>query len=231
MAKIELAQLLEAGVHFGHKAKRWNPKMFPHIYAERNGIHILDLIQTAQLLKVACDFSTKIAKNNKTFLFIGTKRQAAAVIAHASQRCGAFYVNHRWLGGMLTNWTTIKRRIERLKELEVQEKIDDFAAFPKKEAAGLKNELRKLQKHFNGVKEMEELPDVVIIIDQKREITAVKEAQSLNIPIITILDTNCDPSLTTLGIPANDDAVKSIKYIIDTLVDSICLGQQNILKY
>lgn len=230
MAKIELAQLLEAGVHFGHKAYRWNPKMFPYIYTERNGIHILDLIQTAELLKSACDFSTKAAKNDKTFLFVGTKKQAASVIARESQRCGGFYVNYRWLGGMLTNWITIKSRIERLKELENHEKTNAFEIFPKKEAANLKKELEKLRKYFNGVKEMKKLPDIIVIVDQKREITAIKEALSLNIPIISILDTNCDPNLATIPIPGNDDAVRSIRYIIQNLVDSICLGQQNTFK-
>ncbi|CAM9090964.1 unnamed protein product [Discosporangium mesarthrocarpum] len=227
MAKIELAQLLNAGVHFGHKARRWNPKMFPFIYTERNGVHILDLIQTAELLKQACDFSKKAAKNNKTFLFVGTKKQAASVIASEAKRCGAFYVNHRWLGGMLTNWITIKKRIERLKELENQENTLAFQDLPKKEAANLKKELEKLQKYFSGVKEMKNIPDIIFIVDQKREITAIKEAIFLDIPVISILDTNCDPTLTTIPIPGNDDAIKSIKYIVQKLADSICLGQQN----
>nr|QWK41791.1 ribosomal protein S2 [Protohalopteris sp.] len=229
MAKIELAQLLDAGVHLGHKAHRWNPKMFPYIYTERNGVHILDLIQTTEFLKRACDFSKKAAQKNQTFLFVGTKKQAASLIANEAQRCGAFYVNHRWLGGMLTNWVTIKNRIHRLKDLEEQEKNNFFKNLPKKEVSNLKKELEKLKKYFNGVKGMEKIPDIIVIIDQKREIIAIQEALSLEIPIISILDTNCDPSLTTIPIPGNDDAISSIKYIIKNLVDSICLGQQNSL--
>lgn len=229
MAKIELAQLLDAGVHLGHKAHRWNPKMFPYIYTERNGVHILDLIQTIEFLKRACDFSNKAAQKNQTFLFVGTKKQASSLIANEAQRCGAFYINHRWLGGMLTNWVTIKNRIQRLKDLEEQEKKDSFKNLPKKEVSNLKKELEKLRKYFNGVKEMENIPDIIIIIDQKREIIAIQEALSLGIPIISILDTNCDPNLTTIPIPGNDDAISSIKYIIKNLVDSICLGQQNSL--
>ncbi|CAN0310858.1 unnamed protein product, partial [Ectocarpus sp. 6 AP-2014] len=167
MAKIELAQLLDAGVHFGHKAHRWNPKMFPYIYAERNGIHILDLIQTTEFLKRACDFSKRASAKKQTFLFVGTKKQAASLIALEAQKCGAFYINHRWLGGMLTNWVTIKSRIDRLNALEEQEKINSFSNLPKKEAANLKKELEKLQKYFNGVKGMKKVPDILVIIDQK----------------------------------------------------------------
>ena len=227
MAKIELAQLLEAGVHFGHKAHRWNPKMFPYIYTERNGVHILDLVQTAELLKQACDFVQTAAEEGKTILFVGTKKQAASIVAREAQRCGGFYVNHRWLGGMLTNWVTLKTRIQRLKDLEEQESNQVFERLPKKEAAKLKRELDRLRKYFNGVKNMEKQPDLIFIIDQKRETTAIKEALSLNIPIISILDTNCDPDIATIPIPGNDDAIRSIKYIVQNVVDSICLGQQN----
>nr|YP_011007571.1 30S ribosomal protein S2 [Syringoderma abyssicola]WAM65000.1 30S ribosomal protein S2 [Syringoderma abyssicola] len=230
MAKIELAQLLDAGVHFGHKAHRWNPKMFPYIYKELDGIHILDLIQTTEFLKRACDFSEKAARKNQTFLFVGTKRHASSLVAVESQRCGAFYVNHRWLGGMLTNWVTIKGRIQRLNDLEKQEKVTSFKNLPKKEASNLKKELEKLKKYFNGVKEMKKIPDIIVIIDQRLEIIAVQEALSLNIPIISILDTNCDPDLATVPIPGNDDSIRSIKYIIKSLVNSICLGQQNSIK-
>nr|YP_010032318.1 ribosomal protein S2 [Schizocladia ischiensis]QOW07525.1 ribosomal protein S2 [Schizocladia ischiensis] len=225
MAKIKLAQLLKAGVHFGHKAYRWNPKMFPYIYTERNGVHILDLIQTAELLKRACDFCEIAAKQNKTFLFVGTKKQASSIIASEATRCGANYVNHRWLGGMLTNWVTLKSRIERLKNLEKQDSENSFENLPKKEVAKLRKELERLRKYFNGVKQMQQRPDIIFIIDQKREITAVKEARSLNIPIITLLDTNCNPDLTTIPIPGNDDAIRSIRYITQKLADSICLGQ------
>jgi len=227
MAKIELAQLLEAGVHFGHKAHRWNPKMFPYIYTERDGVHILDLIQTAELLKQACDFAQAASEEGKTFLFVGTKRQAASVVAREAQRCGAHYVNHRWLGGMLTNWVTLKTRIHRLKDLEAQQNEGILDSLPKKEGAKLNKELERLRKYFSGVKTMERIPDIILIIDQKCEITAIKEALCLNIPIISILDTNCDPDLATIPIPGNDDAIRSIKYIVQKLADSICLGSQS----
>lgn len=221
MADINLAQLLEAGVHFGHKAYRWNPKMFPYIYTERNNIHILDLVQTAQSLKRANSYVAKAASEEKTFLFIGTKRQASAVIAQQANSCNSYYVNHRWLGGMLTNWVTLKSRIERLKALEEQEVNGIFNLLPKKEASLRLKELEKLRKHLNGVKNMAKLPDVAIIIDQKREMTAIQECRKLNIPIISILDTNCDPDLVDIPIPGNDDAVRSIKLILNSLTDTI----------
>ena len=221
MADINLAQLLEAGVHFGHKAYRWNPKMFPYIYTERNNIHILDLVQTAQSLKRANSYVAKAASEEKTFLFIGTKRQASAVIAQQANKSNSYYVNHRWLGGMLTNWVTLKSRIERLKALEEQEVDGIFALLPKKEASLRLKELEKLRKHLNGVKNMTKLPDVAIIIDQKREMTAIQECRKLNIPIISILDTNCDPDLVDIPIPGNDDAVRSIKLILNSLTDTI----------
>jgi len=226
MAKIELAQLLEAGVHFGHKSYRWNPKMFPYIYTERDGVHILDLIQTADLLKQACEFVQTAAEDNKTFLFVGTKRQATNVIAQQAKRCGASYVNHRWLGGMLTNWNTVQTRIARLKDLEQQEAEGLLESLPKKEAAQLKSEVNRLRKYFSGLKDMQGPPDVIIIVDQKCEMTAIKEARTLNIPIVSLLDTNCDPDLADIPIPANDDSIRSIKYIIQNLTDSICLAKQ-----
>ena len=225
MAEITLAQLLEAGVHFGHKAYRWNPKMFPYIYTERNKIHILDLVQSAQLLKEANSYVRSAAEKDKIFLFIGTKRQASSLIAQEAQRCNSYYVNHRWLGGMLTNWVTLKSRIARLKSLEQEEADELFTQLPKKEASLRKKELDKLRKHLNGIKNMERLPDVVIIVDQKREITAIRECRKLNIPIISILDTNCDPDLVDIPIPGNDDAVRSIKLILNSLTDSINLGK------
>jgi|TARA_B110000046_G_C12973493_1_gene390038 small subunit ribosomal protein S2 len=227
MATIQLAQLLEAGVHFGHKANRWNPKMFPYIYAERDGIHILDLVQTSQLLNEACDFANTVAQKNKTFLFVGTKPQAAAIVAQEAKNCDSFYVNHRWLGGMLTNWDTVKTRIARLKTLEEQEQNKTLDSLPKKEAANLRKELEKLQKHLGGLKDMPGIPDVLIVIDQRRELTAIKEAISLNIPIISILDTNCDPDLVDIPIPGNDDSIGSIKLILKTLGKSIVNGKLN----
>ena len=228
MADITLAQLLEAGVHFGHKAYRWNPKMFPYIYTERNNIHILDLVQSAQFLKEANRYVQSAASNGQIFLFIGTKRQASNLITQEAKRCNSFYVNHRWLGGMLTNWVTLKSRIEHLKTLEQEEVDQVFDLLPKKEASVRLKELEKLRKHLNGVKNMERLPDVAIIVDQKREITAVRECRKLGIPIISILDTNCDPDLVDIPIPGNDDAVRSIKLILKSLTDNINLGKSKI---
>ena len=225
MADITLAQLLDAGVHFGHKAYRWNPKMFPYIYTERNSIHILDLVQTAQSLKRANAYIAKAASEEKTFLFIGTKCQASTLIAQEAKRCNSYYVNRRWLGGMLTNWVTLKSRILRLKVLEKQEIDQVFKLLPKKEASLRKTELDKLRRDLNGVKDMEGLPDIAIIIDQKREMTAIRECRKLGIPIVSILDTNCDPDLVDIPIPGNDDAVRSIKLILKSLTDSILLGQ------
>ena len=231
MADITLAQLLEAGVHFGHKAYRWNPKMFPYIYTERNNIHILDLVQSAQLLKEANSYTQQAAGQGKTFLFIGTKRQASAVIAQEATRCNSYYVNHRWLGGMLTNWVTLRSRIEYLKKLEEQEANQVFELLPKKEAAQRQKELEKLRKHLNGIKNMTKLPDVAIIVDQKREMTALKECRTLGIPVISILDTNRDPDLVDIPIPGNDDAIRSIKLILQSLTDNITLGQQKSEKF
>ena len=225
MADLSLAQLLEAGVHFGHKAYRWNPKMFPYIYTERNNIHILDLVQSAQLLKEANSYVKSSAEQGKTFLFVGTKRQASNLIAQEAKRCNSFYVNHRWLGGMLTNWVTLKSRIERLKTLEKQEADQVFNLLPKKEASLRRKEWEKLRKHLDGVKNMQQLPDVAIIVDQKRELTAIRECRKLGIPIISILDTNCDPDLVDIPIPGNDDAVRSIKLILKSLTDNINAGQ------
>jgi small subunit ribosomal protein S2 len=224
MADVTLAQLLDAGVHFGHKAYRWNPKMFPYIYTERNNIHILDLVQSAQLLKEANSYVKSEAAKDKVFLFIGTKRQASSLIAQEAKRCNSYYVNHRWLGGMLTNWVTLKSRIERLKSLEKEEADQVFDLLPKKEASLRRKELEKLRKHLNGLKDMPRLPDVAIIVDQKREMTAIQECRKLGIPIISILDTNCDPDLVDIPIPGNDDAVRSIKLILNSLADSINTG-------
>ena len=229
MATVQLAQLLEAGVHFGHKANRWNPKMFPYIYSERDGIHILDLVQTSQLLNEASQFVNTAAQKDKIFLFVGTKRQAAAVIEQEAKNCNSFYVNHRWLGGMLTNWKTVCTRIERLKKLEQQEQDGIFDLLPKKEVASTRKELEKLRMHLNGIKNMPRTPDVMIVVDQRRELTAIKEAISLNIPVISILDTNCDPDIVDIPIPGNDDSIGSIKLILKTLGSNILSGQnQNI---
>ena len=228
MSNISLSQLLEAGVHFGHKAHRWNPKMFPYIYSEVNNIHIIDLIQSANLLKEANNYLKSSARERKTFLFVGTKRQASTLIAQEAKRCDSYYVNHRWLGGMLTNWTTVRERISRLKDLEKQEADGTFDLLSKNEVALRRKELQKLRKHLEGIKKMEKLPDVAIIIDQKREITAIAECRKLGIPVVSILDTNCDPDLVDIPIPGNDDAVRSIKLILNSLTDSIIQGQSKL---
>ena len=225
MSNISLSQLLEAGVHFGHKAYRWNPKMFPYIYSEVNNIHILDLVQSASLLQEANVYLESAASQGKKFLFVGTKRQASTLIAQEAKRSNSFYVNHRWLGGMLTNWTTLKDRIEWLKTLEQQEADNIFNLLPKKEASLRRKELQKLRKHLDGIKNMDDLPDIAIIIDQKREMTAIRECRKLGIPIVSILDTNCDPDLVDIPIPGNDDAVRSIKLILKSLTDSIIKGK------
>ena len=230
MVKLNLTPLLHAGLQFGHKVNTWNPKMFPYIYTEKNGIHILDIIQSAQLLKEANLYCKNLAAQGKTFLFIGTKKQASSVISTEARRSNSFYVNHRWLGGMLTNWSTLKNRINYLKKLEKQEVEEIFNLLPKQEAALRKKELAKLRKHLSGLKEMTNLPDAVIIVDQIVEMTAIKECRTLNIPIISVLDSDCDPDLIDIPIPGNDDAVMSIKFILNSLTNSIIEGQEQKLK-
>ncbi|ACK66584.1 ribosomal protein S2 [Rippkaea orientalis PCC 8801] len=225
MPVVSLAELLESGVHFGHQTRRWNPKMSPYIYTARNGVHIIDLVQTAQLMENAYEYVRKSSEQGKRFLFIGTKRQAAGIIAQEASRCGANYVNQRWLGGMLTNWETIKGRVERLKELESMEENGAISRRPKKEAAVLRRELGKLDKYLGGIKTMRKLPDVVVIVDQRREYNAISECQKLGIPIISMLDTNCDPDFADIPIPANDDAIRSIKLILGKLADAIYEGR------
>ena len=227
MTVITLGELLDAGVHFGHQASRWNPKMFPYIYAEQNGIHVIDLVQTARLLTYAYEYVHKAGQEKKTFLFVGTKRQATNIIAEEAKKCGAAYVNHRWLGGMLTNWNTVQTRVSYLKELDQKEQNGEFDKLPKKEAALLRKEHDKLRQNLDGLKEMAQLPDVVILIDPKRENTAILECRKLGIPIISILDTNCDPNLVDIPIPANDDAVRSIKLILSKLTEGIIAGRSN----
>ena len=225
MTVVTLGELLDAGVHFGHQASRWNPKMFPYIYAEQNGIHVIDLVQTSRLLTYAYKYVQKNSRENKTFLFIGTKRQAANIIAEEAERCGAAYVNHRWLGGMLTNWSTVQERVSYLKELDAKEENNEFDLLPKKEAALLRREHDKLRQNLGGLKNMVQIPDVVVVIDPKRENTAILECRKLGIPIISIIDTNCDPNLVDIPIPANDDAVKSIKLVLSKLTDGIISGR------
>jgi len=225
MPVVSLAQMMESGVHFGHQTRRWNPKMAPYIYTSRNGVHIIDLVQTAQLMEQAYTHVRQAAEQGKKFLFVGTKRQAAGIVAQEAMRCGAQYINQRWLGGMLTNWATIKTRVERLKELERREESGALDLLPKKEASVLRREMAKLQKYLGGIKAMRKIPDVVVIVDQRREYNAVQECQKLGIEIVSMLDTNCDPDLVDIPIPANDDAIRSIKLIVGKLADAIYEGR------
>jgi small subunit ribosomal protein S2 len=230
MPVVSLAQLLESGVHFGHQTRRWNPKMSPYIYTARNGVHIIDLVQTAQLMENAYTYLRSLSEQGKKALFVGTKRQAAGIIAQEAARCGAYYINQRWLGGMLTNWATIKTRVERMKDLERREETGALDLLPKKEAAVLRRELEKLQKYLGGIRGMRKLPDVVIIVDQRREYNAVQECQKLSVPIVSLLDTNCDPDTVDIPIPANDDAIRSIKLLVGRLADAIYEGRHGQLE-
>ena len=230
MPVVSLAQMMESGVHFGHQTRRWNPKMAPYIYTSRNGVHIIDLVQTAQLMDNAYNYMRTQSEQGKKFLFVGTKRQAAGIIAQEALRCGSHYINQRWLGGMLTNWATIKTRAERLKDLERREETGALDLLPKKEASMLRREMTKLQKYLGGIKNMRKVPDIVVIVDQKREYNAVQECEKLGIPIVSMLDTNCDPDVVDIPIPANDDAIRSIKLIIGKLADAIYEGRHGQLE-
>jgi len=228
MTVITLGELLDAGVHFGHQSSRWNPKMFPYIYTEQNGIHVIDLVQTARLLTHAYYYVQKAAQQNKNFIFIGTKRQAASIVAEEAQRCGAHYVNHRWLGGTLTNWETVQTRVEYFNQIRQKDENGELDRLPKKEAAVLRRKYDKLRQNLGGLSNLKTLPDVAIVVDPKRESTAIAECQKLNIPIVSILDTNCDPNSADIPIPANDDAVRSIKLILSTLADGIVSGKNSV---
>ncbi len=221
-----MRQLLEAGVHFGHQTRRWNPKMRPYIYGEKNGIYIIDLEQTSRALDHACDFMRQVAAERKNIVFVGTKKQAAETVEEEAKRCGAYYVNRRWLGGMLTNFETIRQRINRLKELEEMRDTGEFYRRPKKEVAVLTRELTKLDKSLGGIKNMRGRPDVLFIIDQKREINAVNEAKKAGVVTVGIIDTNCDPDGIDHVIPGNDDAIRSIKLITGKIAEAILEGKQ-----
>ena len=225
MAVVTLAEMMEAGAHFGHQTRRWNPKMSRYIYCARNGVHIIDLVQTAVCMNNAYKWTRSAARSGKRFLFVGTKKQASEVVALEAARCGAAYVNQRWLGGMLTNWTTMKARIDRLKDLERMESSGAIAMRPKKEGAVLRRELERLQKYLGGLKTMRRLPDVVVLVVQRRESNAVLEARKLDIPLVSMLDTNCDPDLCEVPIPCNDDAVRSVQLVLGRLADAINEGR------
>ena len=221
-----MKQLLEAGVHFGHQTRRWNPKMAEYIYTERNGIHIIDLQKSVGKVDEAYKAVADIAANGGTILFVGTKKQAQDAIASEAERCGMFYVNERWLGGMLTNFKTIQSRINRLKEIEAMEEDGTFDVLPKKEVINLKKELEKLQKNLGGIKEMKRLPDAIFIVDPKKERICVQEAHALGIELIGIADTNCDPDELDYVIPGNDDAIRAVKLIVSKMADAVIEANQ-----
>lgn len=223
-------EMVKAEMHLGHPTRKWNPKMAPYIYAKRNGLYIIDLIQTYYHLKKVSKFLTEAASQGKKFLFIGTKKQASKLIEQAARQCDSYFVNQRWLGGTLTNWKTIKASIKKLNELEVREKNQEFKTLPKKQFATYKKDKERLQKYLSGLQTMTEIPDVVIIIGQVEEINAVKECQKLGLRNITILDTNCNPSSADLFVPANDDSISSIKTILHEFVQSIIIGQKKLAE-
>ena len=227
MAVITMKQLLETGVHFGHQTRRWNPKMKKYIYGERNGIHIINLEKTVELIENdVYPFVVDIAKQGKSVLFVGTKKQAQDAIKEEAERCGQYYVNQRWLGGMLTNFKTMRSRVERLNKLDNMEKMGEFDLLPKKEVANLKKEREKLQANLGGIREMRSLPGLMFIVDPDQEDIAVKEAKDLNIPIVAITDTNCDPDLIDHVIPGNDDAIRAVKLIASVVANAIIEANQ-----
>ena len=226
MAVVAMKQLLEAGVHFGHQTRRWDPKMAEYIFQARNGIHIIDLQKTSKKVDEAYSFMREQAEEGKTFLFVGTKKQAQECMKEAAEKSGMFYINQRWLGGMLTNFDTIQKRVERLKELETMQEDGTFEVLPKKEVILLKKEMEKLEKNLGGIKEMTEIPGVIFIVDPKKERIAILEARKLNIPVVGLVDTNCNPEDVDYAIPGNDDAIRSVKLIADTMANAIIEGRQ-----
>ena len=226
MAVVAMKQLLEAGVHFGHQTKRWDPKMAEYIYQARNGIHIIDLQKTSKKIDEAYNFIKEVSEEGKDILFVGTKKQAQECIKEAAEKSGMFYVDQRWLGGMLTNFKTIRKRIERLNKLEAMQEDGTFDVLPKKEVAKLKNEMEKLEKNLGGIKEMTRLPGAMFVVDPKNERIAVLEARKLNIPIVGLVDTNCNPEDVDFPIPGNDDAIRAVKLITDVMANAIIEGRQ-----
>jgi len=225
MAVISMKQLLEAGVHFGHQTRRWNPKMARYIFTERNGIYIIDLQKTVRKVDEAYNFVRDAVANGGTVLFVGTKKQAQEPVKEEAERCGMFFVNERWLGGMLTNFQTIQKRVQRLHELEKMEAEGIFDVLPKKEVAALRHEMGKLSRFLGGIKTMKKLPDVLFVVDSRKERIAVAEARRLQIPIVGIVDTNCDPDEVDVIIPANDDAIRAVKLLTAKMADAVIEGQ------
>ncbi|MDD6887240.1 MAG: 30S ribosomal protein S2 [Candidatus Aphodomorpha sp.] len=226
MPVISMKQLLEAGVHFGHQTRRWNPKMKEYIFTERNGIYIIDLQKTVKKIEEAYNFIRDLAMDDKTVLFVGTKKQAQESIEQEAKRCDMFYVNQRWLGGMLTNFKTIQGRIARLRKIEQMEATGQFDLLPKKEVMQLKLEQEKLEKNLGGIKEMKKLPGALFVVDPRKEHIAVSEARTLRIPIVAIIDTNCDPDEVDYPIPGNDDAIRAVKLITAKMADAVLEGRQ-----
>ncbi|MEG6565955.1 30S ribosomal protein S2 [Thermoanaerobacterium saccharolyticum] len=226
MSVISMKQLLEAGVHFGHQTRRWNPRMAPYIFTERNGIYIIDLQKTVKKIEEAYDFIKDVVSNDGTVLFVGTKKQAQDSVKEEAERCGMYYVNQRWLGGMLTNYKTIRSRVERLKELKKMEEDGTFEVLPKKEVIKLRKEKEKLQKYLGGIENMNSLPSVLFVVDPKKEAIAIAEAKNLDIPIVAIVDTNCDPEEVDYPIPGNDDAIRAVKLIASKIADAVIEAKQ-----
>lgn len=226
MSVVSMKQLLEAGVHFGHQTRRWNPKMAEYIFTQRNGIYIIDLQKTVKKLDEAYNFIKEISEEGKSVLFVGTKKQAQESIKEEALRSGAFYVNARWLGGMLTNFSTIKKRVERLKQLRTMEEDQTFDLLPKKEVIKLKLEIEKLEKFIGGIKDMKELPGALFVVDPRKEKIAVSEARKLGIPVVAIVDTNCDPDEVDYVIPGNDDAIRAVKLICSVMGQAIVEGRE-----
>lgn len=226
MAIISMKQLLEAGVHFGHQTRRWNPKMAPYIFTERNGIYIIDLQKTVKKVEEAYNFIREVASRGESILFVGTKKQAQDAMRDEAIRCNMFFVNERWLGGMMTNFKTIQARITRLRKLEEMEANGTFEVLPKKEVLGLRHEMEKLTKYLGGIKDMKKLPGALFIVDPRKEHIAVLEAHKLNIPIVATVDTNCDPDEIDHVIPANDDAIRAVKLLTAKMADAVLEGRQ-----
>ena len=226
MSVISMKQLLEAGVHFGHQTRRWNPKMAPYIFTERNGIYIIDLQKSVGMVDDAYNAVSEIVSNGGTILFVGTKKQAQDAVQSEAERCGMYYVNERWLGGMLTNFKTIQSRIKRLKDIERMSEDGTFDVLPKKEVINLKKEWDKLEKNLGGIKEMKRIPDAIFVVDPKKEHICIQEAQSLGITLIGIADTNCDPEELDYVIPGNDDAIRAVKLIVSKMADAVIEAKQ-----
>lgn len=228
MSVVSIKQLLECGVHFGHQTRRWNPKMKPYIFTERNGVYIIDLQKTVKGLEKAYDFIREVSKSGGSVLFVGTKRQAQEIVREEALRCGQFYINQRWLGGLLTNFPTIRKRVNRMVELQKMEEDGTFEKMPKKEVNVLRKQKEKLEKYLIGIRDMKDLPDALFIIDPRRETIAVQEARKLGIPVASIVDTNCDPEVIDYPIPGNDDAIRAIKLMFSLMANAVIEGRQGV---